>query len=66
MIPEKYANLGFELTNFGKNSKVLRFAQKPVFVFNSKADIDVKFLTHICETYLKVSDRRKKMASITS
>ncbi len=64
MIPEKYANLGFEITNFGKNSKVLRYEQKPVFVFNTRTDIDVKFLTHICETYLKVSDKRKNLACI--
>ena len=59
MVPKKYADLGFELTRFGANSKILRFDHKPIFVFNANTKIDMKFLTHICETYLKICEKRK-------
>lgn len=61
MVPEKYANLGFEITTFGTNSKVLRFAQTPVFVFNTNARIDDQLITRICDTYLKISEKRKNL-----
>jgi hypothetical protein len=64
MVPEKYANLGFEIVRFVASSKVLRFAQTPVFVFNSKARIDAQFITHICEAYLKISEKRKNLTCI--
>ena len=64
MVPEKYAKLGFEIAKFGAHSKVLRFAQKAVFVFNSEANIDVKFIAHVCETYLKISEKRKDLTCI--
>jgi hypothetical protein len=60
MVPEKYADLGFEITKFGANSKALRFGQKAIFVFDSKTNIDTEFLTRICDIYLKVNEKRKK------
>jgi len=62
MVPEKYTALGFEITKFGTDSKVLRFEQKPVFVFNSKSNIDENFLAHICDTYLKLTEKRKNLS----
>jgi hypothetical protein len=59
MVQSKYADIGFEITKFGANSKVLRFKQKPIFVFNSNTNIDGEFLTSICETYLNISEKRK-------
>jgi hypothetical protein len=58
MVPGKYADLGFEITKFGANSKALKFNQKPVFIFNSNTNIDVEFLTRICDTYLKINKKR--------
>jgi hypothetical protein len=55
----KYADLGFEITKFGANSRVLRFNQKPVFVFSSNTNIDPNFLSHICDTYLKINEKSK-------
>jgi hypothetical protein len=66
MVPEKYAHLGFEITKFGANSKVLRFEQKPVFVFNSGTNIDMAFLGNICDTYLKINEKRKNSVGIKS
>jgi hypothetical protein len=66
MVPEKYAHLGFQVTKFGANSKVLRFEQKPVFVFNSGINIDIPFLENICDTYLKINEKRKNSAGIRS
>jgi hypothetical protein len=64
MVPKKFADLGFEITPFGASSLVLRFDHKPIFVFNTRADIDIDFLTHICETYLKICDKRKNLTCI--
>jgi hypothetical protein len=64
MLPDKYADLGFEITKFGASSRVLRFEQKPIFVFNASSNCDETFLTRICDTYLKVSGRRKDLVSI--
>jgi hypothetical protein len=59
MVPEKYAELGFEVAKFGTNSKVLMFGGTPIFIFNPNAKIDVGFLTHICDTYLKIKEKRR-------
>ena len=59
MVPEKYADLGFEITKFGAKSNILRFNQNPVFVFDSNTNIDAKFMTIICDTYLKIAEKRK-------
>lgn len=64
MVPDKYADLGFEITKFGAQSSVLRFDHKPVFVFDSKSNVDVGFLTHICDVYLKISEKRKNLTCI--
>jgi hypothetical protein len=64
MVPVKYAKLGFEITKFGTNSRVLRFDQKPVFVFDANNNLDNKFLEHICDVYLQVSSKRKDLSCI--
>jgi hypothetical protein len=64
MITQKYAELGFEITKFGGNSKVLRFGETPVFVFNSNTEVDADFLSHICDTYLKIREKRKSPVDI--
>jgi hypothetical protein len=64
MVPEKYTRLGFEIVKFGAHSKALQFKHKPVFVFNSDANIDLPFLTHICDTYLRISEKRSTLSCI--
>jgi len=64
MLPEKYLDQGFEITKFGAQSSVLRFKSKPVFVYSSKSNIDGKMLTHICDTYLKISEKRMNLTCI--
>jgi hypothetical protein len=63
MVPEKYADLGFEITGFGARSKALKFDEKPVFIFKSNSAIDEEFLTHICDIHLKITEKRKKAIS---
>jgi hypothetical protein len=60
----KYADLGFEITKFGAQSSALRFDQKPIFIFEANSPIDVEFLTHICDTYLKISEKRRDLSCI--
>jgi len=55
MVPDKYAAQGFEISRFGARSLALRFDKKPLFVFNSEAEIDEKLVAVICEAYLKIS-----------
>lgn len=62
MIPEKYAEMGFEITRFGVQSSVLRFEHKPIFVFSSGNNIDAGFLTRICDIYLKITGNRRSAA----
>ncbi len=64
MLPEKYVDLGFEITKFGARSSVLRCHCKPVFVFDSKSNVDVKMLIHICDNYLKISQKRIDLSCI--
>ncbi len=64
MVPEKYATLGFQITKFGAHSSVLRFEHKPIFVFDANLPLDVELLTCICDTYLKISEKRKNLACI--
>jgi hypothetical protein len=64
MVPKRYADLGFEITKFGANSKALKFDQKPIFVFNAKNNIDTGFLEHVCDIYLKICEKRKSPVSI--
>jgi hypothetical protein len=64
MVPQKYAFLGFDIAKFGAHSKVLRFNCKPIFVFNSDSKIDVRFVEQICDTYLKISEKRKDLTCI--
>jgi hypothetical protein len=64
MVPKKYAVLGFDIAKFGANSKALRFKGKPIFVFGSNINIEIDFLTRICETYLKIYEKRKSTVGI--
>ena len=64
MLSEKYSALGFEITRFGEFSSVLRYDQKPIFIFNANSRLDEDFLTHICDVYLKISRTRKDLSCI--
>jgi hypothetical protein len=64
MVPVKYSNLGFDIANFGARSKVLRFSQKPIFVFNTDSPMDGEFISHICASYLSICEKRKSTVSL--
>lgn len=64
MLPKRYTDLGFAITKFDANSKVLKFHQTPVFVFNRQNSIDDGFLIRICDTYLKISSNTKNLIGI--
>lgn len=66
MVSQKYVDLGFHITKFGKNSMALRFNEKPVFVFNIDSPVDEKFLSQICDIYLKISEKRNNEIPIKS
>jgi hypothetical protein len=64
MLPEKYRDMGFEITKFGATSLALRYGRKPVFVYSSRSNTDIGFITHICDTYLKISEKRKNLTCV--
>jgi hypothetical protein len=64
MLPEKYIELGFEVTKFGAHSLALRFNHKPLFIFSSDSNIDAKFLIVICDAKLNMSKRTKSPTCI--
>ena len=64
MVPDKYAALGFEVTKFGSQSLALRFENKPIFIFESNLVIDEVFFRSICDTYLKLTQKRKNLSCI--
>jgi hypothetical protein len=64
MVPQKFTDLGFDIAGFGAKSKVLRFENKPIFVFNANSRMDDSFITQICTTYLQIRDKRKNAVSL--
>ncbi len=56
MIPEKYRDLGFEISKFGANSLALRRNDKAIFVFSSSSEIKDEFVSAICDYHLKRSE----------
>jgi len=64
MVPQKYVELGFDIIKYNENSLVLRFNRKTIFVFNSGSHIDVGFLTYICDSYLKIDEKRKNLSCV--
>jgi|WetSurMetagenome_2_1015567.scaffolds.fasta_scaffold175557_2 hypothetical protein len=64
MVLPKYAALGFDIIRFGKHALALRFENKPIFIFEPDLAIDEEFFNSICETYLKLSAKRKNLSCI--
>ncbi len=54
MLPEKYSELGFEITKFGSKSLALRHHDKAVYVFDSGAGIEEKLVSILCDCHLKL------------
>ncbi len=64
MLSDKYSAMGFEVTKFGEFSSVLRYDQKPIFIFNANSEMDESFLSHICDVYMKISRTHKDLSCI--
>jgi|WetSurMetagenome_2_1015567.scaffolds.fasta_scaffold1505810_1 hypothetical protein len=64
MVPQKFSDLGFDIAGFGAKSKVLRFENKPIFVFNANSRMDETFISQICTTYLQIREKRKGSVSL--
>ncbi len=62
ILPQKYSDLGFTMSRFGKKSMALKCQEKVVFVFNSDLDVRDDFIARICDCHLKL-DIEGKMAS---
>ncbi len=52
-IPEEYAQRGFYISEFGRNSLALKHGDRAIFVFNSRTDMRDEFVSRICECYAR-------------
>ena len=59
VLSQKYADLGFKMSKFGKESLALRCQDKVVFVFGSDMDIRDDFVSRLCDCHLKVTSNKK-------
>jgi hypothetical protein len=55
ILPQKYVDLGFKMSKFGKQSLALRCQDKIVFVFGSDKDIRDDFVSRLCDCHLKIN-----------
>jgi hypothetical protein len=56
VLPQKYVDLGFELSEVGEKSVALRCRNNLVFVFVSGIDAGDGFVSRLCDWYLKIDD----------
>jgi hypothetical protein len=61
ILPQKYANLGFTVSQFGNRSLALRRQDKIIFVFDLAMNIRVEddFVSRLCDVYLKHANAEK-------
>jgi hypothetical protein len=64
MVPDKYAEKGFEISKFGAGSLALRLDKKPIFVFSSESEKDDEFVSLLCSVYLKTSNKKRQSEMI--
>jgi hypothetical protein len=53
MLPQKYVMLGFELSELGDKSLILKFKNKVIFVFGGGINIREDLVGKLCESHLK-------------
>jgi len=53
MIPQKYADLGFQIIPFGARSMAISRNNKPIYVFSTACRIKDDMISAICECNLK-------------
>jgi hypothetical protein len=59
VLPQKYSDLGFNLSKFGKESLALSYQGKTVFVFSSTIDVRNEFVSRLCDCRLKLNSYAK-------
>jgi len=59
VLPEKYADLGFEVSKLGKESLILSYKGKSIFVFSSGIDVREEFISRLCDCRLKLNSSRR-------
>ncbi|MBP1708171.1 MAG: hypothetical protein H6Q39_1895 [Chloroflexi bacterium] len=59
ILSQKYADLGFEMSRFGKESIALRRENKIIFVFSSTIDVSDDFVSRLCDCHVKLTNGEK-------
>jgi hypothetical protein len=53
-LPEEYAQMGFYISGFGRNSMALKHSDRTIFVFNTGTDMRDDFVRRLCECYVRI------------
>jgi hypothetical protein len=61
-LPQKYVDLGFELSKVGDKSLTLRRQDNLIFFFVSGIDARGDFVKRLCECHLKLGAKEKLMS----
>ena len=64
VLPQKYADLGFNLSKFGNETLALSYQGKTVFVFSSAIEVREEFVSRLCECRLKLISYARVSANI--
>ena len=54
VLPQKYADLGFNLSKFGNQTLALSYHGKTIFVFSSAIEVREEFVSRLCECRLNL------------
>jgi hypothetical protein len=60
LLPEKYAQLGFHISNLGEHSYTVKYRDNTIVIFDSDSDLGDCFIETVCESYVSmISDAAK-------
>ncbi len=52
-LPAEYTQMGFYISEFGRNSLALKHNDRTIFVFNSRNDMRDDFVSRLCDCYVR-------------
>jgi hypothetical protein len=64
ILSQKYVDLGFKMSRFGRESLALKCQDKVVFVFSSGLDVRADFVSRLCDCHLKLTSDKSASQNI--
>ena len=53
-LPDKYAQLGFHISNISERTFALKYQDSTILVFNPDFDLQDDFVGFVCESYYRM------------